>query len=93
LLVDGSNETITHGALWLVPHSSPRSPVSQYFDPARLVVARVPFADFDRHVVLAVRVLGMLIEIAGTEEMAAASFHVICFHPPCWFSGSRGQED
>src|SRR2546426_12503258 len=42
LFVDGSNETTTHGAFLLVPHSSPRSPVSQYLDPARLVLPECP---------------------------------------------------
>jgi len=40
-----------------------------------------------------VRVLGVFVEIAGTEQMATAGFHVISFHLPCRFSGSRGQED
>jgi hypothetical protein len=53
----------------------------------------VPFAHFDRHVELAVRVLGVFVEIAGTEQMAAAGFHVISFHLPCRLSGRRGQED
>jgi hypothetical protein len=53
----------------------------------------VSFADLDRHVELAVRVLGVLVEIAGTEQMATAGFHVVSFHPPCRFAGSRGHED
>jgi hypothetical protein len=38
-------------------------------------------------------VLGVFVEIAGTEQMATASFHVIRFHLPRWLSGSRCQED
>jgi hypothetical protein len=53
----------------------------------------MPFAHFDRHVELAVRVLGVFVEIAGTEQMAAAGFHVIRCHLPCRLSGSRGHED
>src|ERR1700674_27075 len=56
-------------------------------------VARVPFAHFDRHVELAVRVLGVFVEIAWTEQMTTAGFHVISFHLPCRFPGGRGQED
>src|SRR5580704_11808645 len=55
--------------------------------------SRVPFAHLDRHVELAMRVLGMFVEIAGTEKMATASFHVIRFHLPCWFSRSRSHQD
>jgi hypothetical protein len=53
----------------------------------------VPFAHFDRHVELAVRVLGVFVEIAGTEQMAAAGFYVISFHLPRRLSGSRGHQD
>src|SRR6266446_8327543 len=42
LFVDGSNDTTTHAPFLLVPHSSPRSPVSQYLDPARLVLPEYP---------------------------------------------------
>jgi hypothetical protein len=38
-------------------------------------------------------VLGMFVEIAGTEQMTTAGFHVISFHLPCRFPGGRGQED
>jgi len=40
-----------------------------------------------------VRVFGVFVEIAGTEQMTTASFHVISFHLPCRVSGSRSQED
>src|SRR5229473_1728344 len=56
-------------------------------------VARVPFAHLDRHVELAVRVLGAFVEIAGTEQMAAAGFHAVSFHLPCRLCRSRSQED
>src|SRR5260370_7125890 len=42
LFVDGSNDTTTHAPFLFVPHSSPRSPVSQYLAPARLVVPEYP---------------------------------------------------
>src|SRR5229473_2010957 len=68
-------------------------PSQPVLGPRQVRVSRVPFAHFDRHVELAVRVLGMFVEIAGTKQMTTASFHVISFHLPCRFSGSRGQQD
>src|SRR6267143_4451083 len=50
------------------------------FGPRQVRIARVPFTHFDRHIELAVRVLGVFVEIAGTEQMAAASLYVISFH-------------
>src|SRR2546430_10420798 len=69
-----------------------QSPCEPVLGPCQVGVARVPVAHFDRHVELAVRMLGVFVEIAGTEQMAAAGFHVISFHLPCRLSGSRGHE-
>jgi hypothetical protein len=63
------------------------------FGPGQVGVARVSFVHFDRHVELTVRVLGVFVEIAGTEQMAAAGFYVIRCHLPCRLSRSRGHEE
>jgi len=39
-----------------------------------------------------VRVLGVLIEIAGTKQMATASFDIISFHLPGGLSRGRGHQ-
>src|ERR1700719_1127244 len=63
------------------------------FSPCQVGIARVPFAHFDRHIELAVRMLGVFVEIAGTEQMAAAGFHVIRLHLPGRLFRSRGHEN
>src|SRR5262249_17936594 len=46
LLVAGSNETTTHLPFFSVPQLGPRSPVSQYFAPARFVPSDCPSRTF-----------------------------------------------
>src|SRR5205823_10954195 len=56
-------------------------------------ISGVPFAHFHRHVELAMRHLGMLVEVARTKQMATAGFDVICLHLPRWLGRSRRHED
>ena len=39
-----------------------------------------PLAHLDRHIEIAKRVFGLLVEVAGAEEMATAGFDVISLH-------------
>src|SRR5262249_42369311 len=68
----------------------PRSPGEPFFGTCQVRLPGLPYTTLHRHIEFAMGVLGMLIEVAGAEQVATASFHVISFHLPRGLPWSRG---
>src|ERR1041385_2546696 len=60
---------------------------------SQIRIARVPFTYLYRNIAFAMRVLGVLIEVARTKQVATAGFDVIGLHLPGGLCGSGGHED